>query len=526
MNDEIFFDGVRYVSAGQAASFLGITRDYVARLCKEAKLAGRRVGREWYVSNDSLRSFLVDQEYTKARRREDLAETRRHEDQVNSQNGGHTAGTVAPYASVVASSAAQHRAPATVPPPAAASQTPYAHQALAHAMKKQAHNIISSEPLAAAGSLRVPVHALTPSMDILHRLVALMVAVLFTAGTYAFIDAEYARITLRDTPGIASSIVESARTQLAAVAENPPRAFGDMFARLARAVNERVNAFVYSIAFPDSLVPRYSANASGGAVSVRVSAGTPPSASTSLAGAATKPASRATARTSGTVTNQVIERVIVERVPVEASIVSSGGISEEVLNARLQQLDNKLMNLIYGVSSSPGPVTYVSTPPASGGIVNTIALTNKIDQLSDVAFSGGTITGTDISGGTLTDATISGGSLSGASVSATTLSASGATSLATTTVTGDLTVSGSLSFTGASSSLSVASASTSLLSVFTKAYFGGSATSTFDSAGNLAVAGTLGVTGAAQLPSLTASGNTTLSNATTTNLFSTTASST
>ena len=74
MNDEIFFDGVRYVSAGQAASFLGITRDYVARLCKEAKLAGKRVGREWYVSNDSLRSFLVDQEYTKARRREDLAE--------------------------------------------------------------------------------------------------------------------------------------------------------------------------------------------------------------------------------------------------------------------------------------------------------------------------------------------------------------------------------------------------------------------------------------------------------------------
>src|SRR3989338_6740425 len=149
MNDEIFFDGVRYVSAGQAASFLGITRDYVARLCKEAKLAGRRVGREWYVSNDSLRSFLVDQEYTKARRREDLAETRRHE--YRAQNGGHTAGTVALYASVVASSAAQHRAPAAVPPPAAASQAPYAHQALARALKTQAHNIISSERLAAGG---------------------------------------------------------------------------------------------------------------------------------------------------------------------------------------------------------------------------------------------------------------------------------------------------------------------------------------------------------------------------------------
>src|SRR3989344_2509220 len=159
MNDEIFFDGVRYVSAGQAASFLGVTRDYVARLCKEAKLAGKRVGREWYVSDDSLRSFLVDQEHTKARRREDLAETRRDEYQDKRQKGGDTAGTVPPYASVVASSAAQHRAPAAVPPPAAASQAPYAHQALARAMKTQAHNIISSEPLAAAGTLFVPTHA-------------------------------------------------------------------------------------------------------------------------------------------------------------------------------------------------------------------------------------------------------------------------------------------------------------------------------------------------------------------------------
>ncbi|TSC61377.1 MAG: hemagluttinin family protein, partial [Parcubacteria group bacterium Athens0416_74] len=58
-------------------------------------------------------------------------------------------------------------------------------------------------------------------------------------------------------------------------------------------------------------------------------------------------------------------------------------------------------------------------------------------------------------------------------------------------------------------------ASSTQLSVFGTAYFGGTATTTIDSAGNLSVAGTLGVTG-----------NTTLVNATSTNLFSTTASST
>jgi len=53
--------------------------------------------------------------------------------------------------------------------------------------------------------------------------------------------------------------------------------------------------------------------------------------------------------------------------------------------------------------------------------------------------------------------------------------------------TGTLTTAG-LTNTGL---FSTTNASTSLFSVFTKAYFGGSATSTFDSAGNLALAGTL-----------------------------------
>ena len=203
---------------------------------------------------------------------------------------------------------------------------------------------------------------------------------LFTAGTYAFIDAEYARITLREAPSVASSIVESARVQLAAVAANPPRALTDLFARLARAVNTRVNTFVYSIAFPESLVPRYAADAPSGVVSVRVSAGkapVPTAPVSSLANATTSPMPRiATTQaqsageqsTGGVTSRQVIEPPSAQgyggaqRV-IEQRIVSAGGISEEILNARLQQLDNKLMSLIYGASSAPGPVTYVSTPP-------------------------------------------------------------------------------------------------------------------------------------------------------------------
>jgi hypothetical protein len=87
-----------------------------------------------------------------------------------------------------------------------------------------------------------------------------------------------------------------------------------------------------------------------------------------------------------------------------------------------------------------------------------------------------------------------------------------------TNIGGSLTVNGPLTTTQ--------QASTTLFSSLGPAYFGSTATTTIDSAGNIAVAGTLNVTGSTQLASLTASGNTTLANATTTTLFSMTASST
>ena len=92
--------------------------------------------------------------------------------------------------------------------------------------------------------------------------------------------------------------------------------------------------------------------------------------------------------------------------------------------------------------------------------------------------------------------------------------------VSTTTVNGGLLLSGgSLTLNVANANIwtglqSFGNASTSLQSVFTKAYFGATATTTIDSAGNVAVAGTLNVTG-----------NTTLSNATTTNLLVTASSS-
>src|SRR5882757_1003492 len=77
MTDEIFFDGVRYIPASEAASESDLTRDYIARLCKENKIVGRRVGKKnWYVNLESLKSFLIDQEHARTKRRRELTRSR------------------------------------------------------------------------------------------------------------------------------------------------------------------------------------------------------------------------------------------------------------------------------------------------------------------------------------------------------------------------------------------------------------------------------------------------------------------
>ena len=76
MSDEIFFNGVRFVSAQEAAEISNLTRDYVARLCRHGLVRGRRVGKNWYVDELALKEFLIQQEYTKAKRRVELAQER------------------------------------------------------------------------------------------------------------------------------------------------------------------------------------------------------------------------------------------------------------------------------------------------------------------------------------------------------------------------------------------------------------------------------------------------------------------
>ena len=76
MSDVIFFDGAKYISASDAASQAAVTRDYIAHLCKQEKILGRKIGKQWYVDQSALESFVLAQNSQREARRQELAKIR------------------------------------------------------------------------------------------------------------------------------------------------------------------------------------------------------------------------------------------------------------------------------------------------------------------------------------------------------------------------------------------------------------------------------------------------------------------
>ena len=79
MSEEQYLDGIKFVAAADAAATFVFTRDYIAILCRTEKVRGRLIGRNWYVDENSLKSFLVNQEHARAKRRIELAAQRTQE---------------------------------------------------------------------------------------------------------------------------------------------------------------------------------------------------------------------------------------------------------------------------------------------------------------------------------------------------------------------------------------------------------------------------------------------------------------
>jgi len=57
MDDELILEGKKYISSKRLSHETGYTFDYISRLCREAKIEGKLLGRNWFVNPDSLLSY-------------------------------------------------------------------------------------------------------------------------------------------------------------------------------------------------------------------------------------------------------------------------------------------------------------------------------------------------------------------------------------------------------------------------------------------------------------------------------------
>lgn len=120
-----------------------------------------------------------------------------------------------------------------------------------------------------------------------------------------------------------------------------------------------------------------------------------------------------------TIVYQYITRPVAYQAP-QTPFISASYVTQDQFNTGLATLNNSLRQLVFQNVSSPGSL------PATGGYTNAIALSNRIDNLSNTTISNPTITG-----GSITAASIVGTIANAISSTAATI-----TNLIATTITG------------------------------------------------------------------------------------------
>src|SRR3989338_6264651 len=408
MSDEIFFDGKRFVSASEASLSSSRARDYIARLCRHGRIAGRRIGKNWYVDHASLTNFLVTQEHAKGEHREELTRQRvreYHGENVPRQVADVSSARPAPVASVVPdvsrvisarSNEIKNKMAAAV-----AGQT--------RGAMGQAKNFLNTpgglahaafQTLPTQAGAHVPAYVLTPMVEFFHKVTALALSAMLIFGTYAVVDPSYARFAADSVRDRVDYVIDSYHAlrsgpnkfanrplMQVAAAGNPDgtlSSFASLLPRataaLARTLNARIDSAVYSVAFPESLTQRsvvaveITPYTNGTKSAVRAEPGTVQS---NVSGPAT-----------------IINNPVIERIVETTRLIAEGGISPELLEKKINELDGKLSARLSSLSAANSTqVSYVYAAAASVGNIDHL----KSVDLETPTIRGGSITNTTVS---------------------------------------------------------------------------------------------------------------------------------
>lgn len=372
MSDEIFLDGIRFVSTLDAARTSDLSRDYITRLCKRGEVRGRMFGKTWYVDSNSFKEFLSQRDFHKLHKKETLARARQIEYATWSER--HTR----------ANEGTMGR-----------EQSFDVRAALASSVQKNAVRVARH----AHHVTHTPLYTVTPFVDFLHKAVALITAFMLTFGTYAFVDPSYAQSVSRAFSNAAraalafdwSAPLRDTENALALFAADPKESLAaagvgistGSLAELALRFNSFVNGAAYHIAFPTGFVWDGSAR-DAGVLSVRITERVPASTTTHI------PVS----------TNPQNSTRVVERIVEPHYFTSSQGVSEAFLEGKLSDLESRLQARLSGMSAANS--SYVTSNSNAMWIAS-----RNIENIDD-----SNISNSDWTGGTITNAAIEALSLS------------------------------------------------------------------------------------------------------------------
>ncbi len=85
-NEILEFEGKKYVSSGRAGMLVGYTKDYVGQLARAGKLEAKVIGRNWYVSEDSIRKHKLGVHYKLTKPKKSHGKTGDVKDEISNIN--------------------------------------------------------------------------------------------------------------------------------------------------------------------------------------------------------------------------------------------------------------------------------------------------------------------------------------------------------------------------------------------------------------------------------------------------------
>src|SRR3989344_1057640 len=400
-------DSEKYISIEEAARLAKKQEAYIRQLCRTGKLDSTRQGKNWHVKRESLSSFLAGQEMRKIARREQLAE-KRHEEYKDLNSGGIAPITVADAARELGVDEAYARELCRSGKVKAQriGATWYINRESISSLLvvKSYHQALRREKLArerieeyartngqvsiadSSGhqylKVRFSEAVATPLSFLSLRYAIFSIMLIFIIGTFFAIKPLEELSYEQNFNGARES-------QFAAVGDDTSGLL-DVISRLVRSWSSTIDSVLYGIAFPRPLVE-------SGAVVANITVPQRPSSES-------EPKPEYPTVPGGTKgSTVVVNQPVIERIIERQLLASQGGITEEILNARIEALDAALSNKIYSLTSANTTVTN-NTYETPGAVA-------RSDNFDDINIDDSDITDSRISGGTIDGATITGGSV-------------------------------------------------------------------------------------------------------------------